>query len=165
MRLISSFSSYSWKESKTYMISPNISQIIQLNCIVHHINHVLLLLASLRASLFLDACHPPLIYLVSGFTDLYSNSPPQMRDDMDVTGEVCSPAMLQKLVGIVRITLGSSLAISQHQGRSVTLRKGKMKNSINGLASQHQDEWIFCFCSLLFSLLANLKFFFVFLVL
>lgn len=155
MRLISSFSSYSWKESKTYIIFPNISQIIQLNCIVHHINHVLLLLASLCASLFLDACHPPLIYLVSGFTDLHSNSPPQMRDDMDVTGEVCSPAMLQKLVGIVRITLGSWLAISQHQGRSVTLRKGKMKNSINGLASQRQDEWIFCFCSLLFSLLVN----------
>lgn len=155
MRLISSFSSYSWKESKTYIIFPNISQIIQLHCICHHINHVLVLLASFCASLFLDACHPPLIYLVSGFTDLHSNSPPQMRDDMDVTGEVCSPAMLQKLVGTVRITLGSWLAISQHQGRSVTLRKGKMKNSINGLASQRQDEWIFCFCSLLFSLLVN----------
>lgn len=30
---------------------------------------------SLHLSRFLDACHPPLMYLVSGFTDLYSNSP------------------------------------------------------------------------------------------
>lgn len=59
----------------------------------HNINHLLFLLASLSLY-FLTACHPPQIYLVSGFTDLYSYSPPQLRNDMDVTGEVCSPAML-----------------------------------------------------------------------
>lgn len=46
-------------------------------------------------SSFLTACHPPQIYLVSGFTDLYSYSLAQLRNDMNVSGEVCSPAMTQ----------------------------------------------------------------------
>lgn len=92
---------------------------------------------------------PPPIYLVSGLFDLYGNSPAQMRDDMDVTGGVRSLAAPRKLVGIVRTTLGSWLTIIQRQQRLVTLRRGKMKKSINwaGSPCRHLDEGILCFPS------------------
>ncbi len=75
------------------------------------IYYLLFLFASLSLSVLM-VCHPPQIYLVSGFTDIYSYRPPQLRNDMDVACEVCSPAMLENWWVLSESLLGVDLLLS-----------------------------------------------------